>query len=146
METRVRMAYPIFIKKYDNDFLVYVPDFDSNTSGKSIEEAIFMARDVIGMLGMTLLDKKDEIPTPSSYDEAIEIAKKDADDDFDFSDGLLTLVDIDFEDYKRKYDNRKVKKNCTIPYYLNVEAEKRGINFSRVLQEALEEKIFIEAP
>lgn len=34
-----------------------------------------------------------------------------------------------------------IRKNCTIPYYLNVEAEKRNINFSRVLQEALQEKL-----
>ena len=52
-----------------------------------------------------------------------------------------TLVDIDFSEYRRKHDNRMVKKNCTIPYYLNVEAEKRGLNFSRLLQEALLSKI-----
>ena len=45
------------------------------------------------------------------------------------------------EEYRRKTDNKMVKKNCTIPNYLNVEAEKRGINFSRVLQEALQEKL-----
>lgn len=144
METKVRIAYPIFIKEYKKDYLVFIPDFNSNTSGKSIEEAIFMARDEIGMLGITLMDKEECLPEPSSYNNAMVIAKEDADEDFDFSDGLLTLVDIDFDDYRRKYDNRKVKKNCTIPYYLNVEAEKRGINFSRVLQEALEERLTVE--
>ena len=48
---------------------------------------------------------------------------------------IRTLVDVDLSEYRRKTDNRMVKKNCTIPNYLNVEAEKRGINFSRVLQE-----------
>ena len=48
---------------------------------------------------------------------------------------------MDLSEYRRKTDNKMVKKNCTIPNYLNVEAEKRGINFSRVLQEALQEKL-----
>jgi post-segregation antitoxin (ccd killing protein) len=51
------------------------------------------------------------------------------------------MIDVDFVAYRRKHDNRMVKKNCTIPYYLNVEAEKLGINFSRVLQEALLQKL-----
>jgi len=35
--------------------------------------------------------------------------------------------------------NSSVKKNCTLPYSLNEWAEERGINFSRVLQDALQE-------
>ena len=57
-------------------------------------------------------------------------------------DDILTLVDVDMIDYRKKHDNRTVKKNCTIPYYLNVEAEKVGINFSRLLQEALKQKLY----
>ena len=34
-----------------------------------------------------------------------------------------------------------IRKNLTIPYWLNVEAEKAGINFSQVLQVALKEKL-----
>ena len=51
------------------------------------------------------------------------------------------LIDIDFEDYRKKHDNRTVKKNCTIPYYLNAQAEKAGINFSRLLQDALKREL-----
>lgn len=49
----------------------------------------------------------------------------------------VTLVDVDLTEYRKRYNNRIVKKNCTIPYYSNVEAKKQGINFLRVLQEAL---------
>ena len=77
-----------------------------------------------------------------SYGELANINELVSDTEiFDYSQGLLTMVDVDFVDYRRKHDNRMVKKNCTIPYYLNVEAEKLGINFSRVLQEALLQKI-----
>lgn len=62
-----------------------------------------------------------------------KVSKEDGD--------IETLVDVDFSEYRRKHDNRMVKKNCTIPYYLNVEAEKQGINFSRLLQDALMAKL-----
>jgi post-segregation antitoxin (ccd killing protein) len=40
---------------------------------------------------------------------------------------------------------RAVKKNCTIPSWLNFEAEKAGVNFSAVLQAALKETLNINA-
>ncbi len=50
---------------------------------------------------------------------------------------IVTLVDVDFAEYRKRVDQRAVKKNCTIPYWMSVEADKAGINYSRVLQEAL---------
>ncbi|MCM1217669.1 MAG: hypothetical protein NC548_24520 [Lachnospiraceae bacterium] len=41
------------------------------------------------------------------------------------------------EEYRRKIDTKAVRKNVTIPSWLNYEAEHAGINISRVLQEAL---------
>lgn len=57
--------------------------------------------------------------------------------DFEHGAPVLTFVDVDIMSYNEKYRNRAVKKNCTIPYWLNKEAERRGINFSKVLQKAL---------
>ena len=130
-------AYPILIKKYGNDYLVYVPDMEIYTEGKSVADAMEMARDAIGLKGMDYLEKNTELPIPSDKDSALRKAKADADDDFDYSDGILTLVDVDFEEYKKRMKNRAVKKNCTIPYWMSVEADKVGINYSRVLQEAI---------
>ena len=53
------------------------------------------------------------------------------------------MVDVDFEEYRRKNDMRAVKKNCTIPSWLNFEAERAGINFSAVLQAALKNELNI---
>lgn len=137
----MKEAYPTFIKKSEKGLLVYVPDFNIYTEGKNMADAIYMARDAIGVMGISYEDMGKEIPKAETYEQAMQTAKDNADDDMNFSDGMLTLVDVDFDEYRRKNDNRRVKKNCTIPYYLNVEAEKRKINFSRVLQEALEEKL-----
>lgn len=130
-------AYPILIKEYGNDYLVYVPDMEIYTEGKSVADAMEMARDAIGLKGMDYLENNVELPIPSDKDTASRKAKADADADFDYSDGILTLVDVDFEEYKKRMQNRAVKKNCTIPYWMSVEADKVGINYSRVLQEAI---------
>ena len=43
--------------------------------------------------------------------------------------------------YSAKYGSKSVRKNCTIPSWLNTAAEKLHINFSEVLQEALVERL-----
>jgi predicted RNase H-like HicB family nuclease len=137
----MKNAYPVLIKESGSDFLVYVPDMEIYTEGKSITEAIEMARDAIGLKGISIEDDEKEMPIASSYEKAREKAANDADEIFDYSDGMITFVDVDFTVYRRKVDKRAVKKNCTIPNWLNIEAEKAGINFSKVLQEALMEKV-----
>jgi len=136
----MKSVYPVFIAQCDQDFLVFIPDWDIYTEGKSMLDAIAMARDAIGLKGIDYEDDGKEMPQVSSYEAAIQKAKEDT-EIFDYTQGILTMVDVDFAEYRRKHDNRMVKKNCTIPYYLNVEAEKMGINFSKLLQEALLQKI-----
>ncbi len=118
-------AYPIILKPTNTGYYVEIPDFDSGTQGKNIPEAMEMARDVIGLLGIDLEDEKKELPEP--YSKKFTTGKDD----------IVTLVDIDFSEYRRKVDHRAVKKNCTIPYWMSVEADKIGINYSRVLQDAI---------
>ena len=122
---RERSVYPIVISKEEDGYYVSIPDFESATQGESIADSIAMARDAIGLMGIDMQDDGKELPIPNS--KAYEAAKDD----------IVTLVDVDFSEYRRKVDNRAVKKNCTIPYWLSVEAEKAGINYSRILQDAL---------
>lgn len=124
----MRKVYPIVLTKDSFGYLVTIPDFNMNTQGKDLAEAIFMARDAIGLMGIDMEEEGKELPEST---EAKKINEND----------IITLVDIDFTEYRKKADNRAVKKNCTIPYWLSVEAEKAGINFSRVLQEALMRKL-----
>lgn len=133
----MKQAYPVFIKESQGDYLVYIPDFESYTEGKSFVDAIEMARDNIGLNGINLEDDNKKLPYVSTKEEALQKAKEDADEDFDFSDGVLSFVDVDFTAYRNKLYNKAVRKNCTIPYWLNEKAEQLGINFSKVLQDAL---------
>ena len=118
-------AYPIIISKTKDGYYVEIPDFDIGTQGATVPDAMEMARDAIGLMGIDYQDEGKELPLANSHS-----FETNADD-------IVTLVDVDFSEYRKKVDNRAVKKNCTIPYWLNVEAEKAGINYSKVLQEAL---------
>lgn len=140
-DMKERRAYPVFIKRDEDGYLVYIPDWDIYTEGESFPDAISMARDAIGAKGAMYIDDGDEFPEMSSYEAAMKKAQADADDDFDYSDGILTFVDVDIYEYRNKLRNRAVKKNCTIPYWLNEKAEAEGLNFSKILQEALMQRL-----
>jgi len=60
---------------------------------------------------------------------------------FSFSTGDVALVDVDIAAYRRREEMRTVKKNCTIPSWLNYAAEQAGLNFSSLLAEAIREKL-----
>lgn len=132
----MKRAYPTFIAQDGKDFLVYVPDMDIYTEGTDFEDAIAMARDAIGIAGISMEDNNEVLPKASSQANAIAKAKEDT-EIFDYSKGILTYIDVDFAEYRRKVDNKTVRRNVALPSWLDYEAEKAGINVSRVLQEAL---------
>ena len=71
----------------------------------------------------SLMERNLEIPRPS------DARSVTADD------GIVTVVATEPLAYRKS--TRSVKKTLTIPEWLNTEAEKRHINFSTVLQQAL---------
>ena len=126
-------VYPIIISPGTNYFVVFIPDFNINTQGKNVIDAIKMARDAIGIMGIDMEDDGEALPVPTKMENINGQ-----------SDDIITLVDVDFAEYRRKNDLRTVKKNCTIPSWLNYEAERAGINFSAVLQAGLKRELQIE--
>ena len=127
----MKEAYPIILTQGKKYVVVYVPDFDINTQGKTVAEAMEMARDAIGLMGIDMQDDEKTLPAPTPINEVKT------------GGNIATLVDVDFDEYRRKNEMRSVKKNCTIPSWLNYEAEKRHINFSETLQNALMEQLNI---
>ncbi|MCM1092044.1 MAG: type II toxin-antitoxin system HicB family antitoxin [Muribaculum sp.] len=136
----MKQVYPTFIVNTndgsEHSFLVCVPDMEIYTEGDTFADAIEMARDAIGLAGISMEDNNEELPVPSDQAAAIEKVKKDT-EVIDFSMGVLTYVDVDFSEYRKKVDTKTVRRNVALPSWLNYEAEHAGINVSRVLQEAL---------
>jgi predicted RNase H-like HicB family nuclease len=143
----MKQVYPTFIfdtkDGSQNSFLVCVPDMEILTEGNSFANAIEMARDAIGVTGISMEDNNEELPTPSEQNTAIEKVKKYS-EDIDFTEGVLTYVDVDFSEYRKKIDTKTVRRNVALPSWLNYEADKAGINVSRVLQEALMSTLKLE--
>ena len=129
----MKNVYPVFFTVTDTIILVEVPDLEILTEGKDMADAIEMARDAIELRCVSLEDDGTDIPRPS------DIHSLDVNTGTFAEEGvtIVSLVDIDSGEYRRKIDTKTVRKNVTIPSWLNYEAEHAGINVSRVLQEAL---------
>lgn len=132
------IAYPaVFTKTKDekDTYLVYIPDMNGATEGYGLIDAIHMARDYIGSLLYGKSEKDYPIPGDIADIDPTSSVFKDAGESF------VSLVDIDMDAYKRSIDNKSVRRNVSLPNWLNQEAESKRINVSRVLQDALIEKL-----
>ncbi len=123
------VVYPVIFTPDKDGYLAYAPDFDRKTFGTDFVDAIFMARDLICINMLDL--EEDGKPIPISGSVAFEVPQG----------AIVSYVDVDMEEYRKKYGTKVVKKNCTIPAWLNKKAESLHINFSKTLQEALMAKV-----
>lgn len=128
----MKNSYPIILTPEEKGFTVYIPDFDINTEGDDLTEAIEMARDAIGLMGIDMEDDGKALPNPRALKSVSATGG-----------AVVSLVDVDFAEYRRKNEMRVVKKNCTLPSWLCYEAEKANINFSQALQAALKRELHI---
>ena len=129
----MRKAYKIILTPEEQGYTVFIPDFESGTQGKDLADALYMARDAIGLMGITMQDMGKAIPEPGTVKCEAEAEE------------IETYVDVDFREYRKKQDNKKVKKTLSIPSWLNEAAENEHINFSRTLEEALISKLGLES-
>ena len=128
-----KLIYPIVLHPEEaGGYSVDVPDLGIGTQGENVAECIEMARDAIGLWGICEQDAGHPIPEPSNLVPAHE------------PDEIVTLVDIDFGAYRRANDMRTVRRNVTLPNYLNELGEKAGLNFSQVLQEGLRQRLGVQ--
>jgi len=131
----MRTAYPVIFTELPVGYAAHAPDFPLDTQGESLAEAIEMARDAIGIIGIDMEDDDLPLPKPSAFsDVACGVGE------------LVSMVDIDFTEYRRANERRTVRRNVSLPSWLNAEAESAGINVSSVLQTALKQELQISEP
>ena len=122
-----KYIYPAIFTKEDEGYSVVFPDLEScYTQGDTLEDAMEMAEDVLSLVLYEYEKKQRIIPLPTSIKE-IETSERE----------IVSLVMGDTMEYRKRYNNKAVKKTLTIPEWLNEEASALGVNFSQVLQEAL---------
>lgn len=131
----MKYVYPvIFEEAEEGGYNVKVPDIPGTfTCGDDMADAILMAEDVIAMMLADYEDEKKPVPTPSKIEN---IKTK----------GIVSLVRADTNEWRKLVDNKSVRKTLSIPNWLNTMAEKAGVNFSQVLQEALKTLLGVQEP
>lgn len=129
-----KYAYPAIFTREEEGYSVRFPDIEGcYTCGATIPEAIEMAEDALCLM---LYDREEDgelIPPPSD----LKTVQGDAD-------ALVSLVRCDTTEYRKYFDDRAVKKTLTIPNWLNTLAERSGVNFSAVLQDALKTRLGVQ--
>jgi predicted RNase H-like HicB family nuclease len=131
------IVYPArFLKdKESGAYTVTFPDLPGCiTEGNSSEEALFMAQKALAIYLYDLY-LTNSLPQSSAAHE-IKIAD-DEDDCIDVTQSFVSLVGVDMQKFAAEYDSKTIRKNLTVPAWLNTKAENAGINFSQTLQDAL---------
>lgn len=124
-------VYPAIIHKESDGLWLEFPDLEGCfTQGDSLEELMENAEEALGGYLAVKMEYDEEVSKPSDIRDISEP-----------SDGLKTYVTVDVNKYHK--DTRAVKKMLSIPAWLAKEAEKRNFSLSKILQDALLEKISI---
>ena len=131
----MKLVYPAcFYPEENGQYSVVFPDFgDAATFGNSLEEAIEMAIDLASGWLLTSVEDNEELPRASNVKDVV----------LEDENGFVSLIAVDLTEYERLHGNKAVKKTLTIPAWMNTLAEKEGINFSAVLQNAIKEQLYL---
>lgn len=104
-----------------------VPDLPGCiTTGSSLSDAIEQITDAMSAWLVVAEDEGDPIVPPTPQDELVTEPGT-----------ICSLISADTIDYRAKTDTRAVRKNVSLPNWMVQLADKRGINCSQVLQDAL---------
>lgn len=129
----MKMVYPAVFRPFEDNSGGYTVEFQDLpgcvTEGKDLEEALEMAEDAASGWILGELEDGNEIPKASAYGDVKHGSAEH-----------VNMILLDIDAYAEKYGEKAVRKNVTIPAWLNAFAEKHKLNFSQILQEALIER------
>ncbi len=119
-----KIVYPALFEPEEQGYNVSFPDLPGCfTCGDSLDEALFLAEDVLRGYLEWLEEDGESFPIPSDP-RKIENS----------GNGFISLVSVWLFPM---HEEKSVKKTLTIPKWLNDEAVKKRVNFSQVLQKEL---------
>ena len=124
----------LFRKEVDGGYSVRFPALDGcYTQGASFDEARRMAVDAMSLHLYGMEQDGEAIPQEDGVPDA--------------ADGEMVVpITAWMTPFRDEMENRAVKKTLTIPAWLNDAAERRGVNYSQVLQSALKDYLGVYHP
>lgn len=122
-------VYPAILHKEDGYWIEF-PDLEGcQTYESTLEETMELAQEALGFYLASLMERNLPVPKPSDISS---LEKKE---------GQLTYSATNVDTYRR--DTRAVRKMLSILAWLAKEADAKNISLSKVLQEALKEKLLV---
>ena len=126
----MKLLYPAIFTPFEGDekgFTVEFPDLPGCvTEGDDLIEAIDMGVDAASGWILGELEEGNSYPAASTYD-SVPVPKG----------SFVNMLVLDMDAYADKYGSKSIRKNITIPAWLNTYGEKNNVNFSRILTDAL---------
>lgn len=124
----------VFTKEADGGYSVRFPQLDGcYTQGDSFEEALRMAVDAMSLHLYGMERDGEAIPVP-----VLEVETGAGE--------MAVPVTAWMTPFRDEMEMRAVKKTLTIPAWLNEAAERRGVNYSQILQSALKDYLGVYHP
>lgn len=128
----MKPTYPIILEPYGEGgggYVATVPDMPGLvTYGASLSEAMEMVQDAA--CGWVLTELEDGRPPPRAT-ALMDVVTDDAN-------AQKALILLDMDAYAEQYGHRAVRKNVTIPAWLDTWASRQNLNYSHTLRDALE--------
>lgn len=149
----MKVIYPVlFYEEKEGGYSVFVPDLEkainsnASTCGNTLEEAMYMAEDLIAGLVLDEMEEGKKIPVASKIEDVTfdETEEKLDIEDWNYVSKFKTYIAVDISAFAEKWGKQLVKKTVNIPQWVNTKAEEMKINFSKTLEEALLQKIYKE--
>lgn len=122
-------VYPAVFNYAEDGISIVFPDLPGCLPcASNVDEAIHNAKEAMALHLYGMEEDNDLIPEPTTIDK-IKLETNQA----------IVLVEVCMTIYREAIENEYVRKNVTLPHWLERLAENKGINFSQVLQKSLKD-------
>lgn len=125
--------YPAIFEYAKDGISISFPDLPGCIScAKTDEDALYMAKDALGLYIACSEEDNQEVKKPSKLNE-IKLKENQR----------AVLIEVNMPLFREAVQNTSVKKTLTIPKWINDLAERNNINFSQLLQMAIKDNLGI---
>ena len=129
----MKLVYPAIFYTDENGtgYTVEIPDLKGcTTEGDTLADAILMGTDAA--CGWLLDELEDGHPLPTATDTSeLKVSNK----------GFINLLVLDMDSYSEKFGKKSVRKNITIPAYMDTYIETHNISISKLVQDSITDKM-----
>ncbi|MEG0830461.1 MAG: type II toxin-antitoxin system HicB family antitoxin [Anaerovoracaceae bacterium] len=125
----MKLVYPAIFTPFGDEpgYTVDVPDLpDCVTEGSNLIEAIDMGVDAASGWILNEIEEGNEFPAASAL-SSLEVPNG----------SFSNLLVLDMNAYAEQYGNKAVRRNITIPAWLDTYVQKNNLSLSKVIQDSL---------